>query len=144
MSSRHKYYNRKRIYVDIDETICFYDGVDRLGYKNAIPNTDNIEKINKLYDEGNTITYYTGRGTTSKVDYYDLTKSQLDSWGCKYHGLSVGEKPDYDLLICDKSIRIEELNDFVIKQMAAARDKNPRGREDAVVEPEALVGRNEQ
>ena len=109
MSSRHKYYNRKRIYVDIDETICFYDGVDRLGYKNAIPNTDNIEKINKIYDEGNTITYYTGRGTTSKVDYYDLTKSQLDSWGCKYHGLSVGEKPDYDLLICDKTKRIEEI-----------------------------------
>ena len=46
----------KRIYVDIDETICFYEGVDRLGYKNAIPDADNIEKINKLYDEGNIIT----------------------------------------------------------------------------------------
>jgi len=98
-----------RIFVDIDETICFYDGVDRLGYKNAIPNEKNIAKINKLYDEGHTITYYTARGAVSKIDYFDLTKNQLDSWNCKYHNLSVGEKPDYDLLICDKTKRIEEI-----------------------------------
>jgi hypothetical protein len=97
------------IYVDIDETICFYNRVDRLGYKEAIPSIENISKINKLYDEGNIITYYTGRGTVSKIDYYDLTKQQLEEWGCKYHELSVGEKPDYDLLICDKTKRIEEL-----------------------------------
>jgi len=99
----------KRIWVDIDETICFYDGVDRLGYKNAIPNYDNIDKINKLYDEGNYIKYWTGRGIVSKVDYYELTKSQLNEWGCKYHDLSVGEKPHYDILICDKTKRIEEI-----------------------------------
>ncbi len=97
------------IYVDIDETICFYNRVDRLGYKEAIPSIENISKINKLYDEGNIITYYTGRGTVSKIDYYDLTKQQLEEWGCKYHELSVGEKPDYDLLICDKTKRIEEI-----------------------------------
>ncbi len=99
----------KKIYVDIDETICFYDGVDRLGYKNAIPDMDNINKINKLYDDGNYIKYYTARGSTSEIDYYDLTKSQLDKWGCKYHDLSTGKKPDYDLLICDKTKRIEEI-----------------------------------
>jgi CMP-N,N'-diacetyllegionaminic acid synthase len=98
-----------KIFVDIDETICFYDGVDRLGYKNAIPNEKNIAKINKLYDEGHTITYYTARGAVSKIDYFNLTKNQLDSWNCKYHNLSVGEKPDYDLLICDKTKRIEEI-----------------------------------
>ena len=98
-----------KIFVDIDETICFYDGVDRLGYKNAIPNEKNIAKINKLYDEGHTITYYTARGAVSKIDYFNLTKNQLYSWNCKYHNLSVGEKPDYDLLICDKTKRIEEI-----------------------------------
>ena len=98
-----------KIFVDIDETICFYDGVDRLGYKNAIPNEKNIAKINKLYDEGHTITYYTARGAVSKIDYFNLTKNQLDSWNCKYHNLSVGEQPDYDLLICDKTKRIEEI-----------------------------------
>ena len=96
------------IFVDIDETICFYGGVDRL-YKNAIPNYDNIDKINKLYDEGNRITYWTGRGTVSRVDYYTLTREQLEKWECKYHDLSVGKKPNYDLLICDKTKRIGEL-----------------------------------
>ena len=92
-----------RIFVDIDETICFYDGVDRLGYKNAIPNQDNISKINKLYDEGNEITYWTARGSYSGIDYFEITKSQIEKWGCKYHYLNVGEKPNYDLLICDKT-----------------------------------------
>ncbi len=98
-----------KIYVDIDETICFYDGVERRGYKNAIPNYKNIDKINKLYDEDNHITYWTARGSVSKIDYYDLTKKQLSEWGCKYHELSVGEKPDYHLLICDRTKRIEEI-----------------------------------
>ena len=70
-------YMSKRIFVDIDETICFYGGVKRLGYKNAIPNYDNIDKINKLYDKGNYIKYWTGRGAVSKVDYNELTKKQL-------------------------------------------------------------------
>ena len=98
-----------RVFVDIDETICFYDGVDRLGYKNAIPNEKNMAKINKLYDEGHEITYWTARGSYSGIDYLELTANQLDEWGCQYHELSVGEKPNYDLLICDKTKRIEEI-----------------------------------
>ena len=98
-----------RIFVDIDETICFYKGVNRLGYKNAIPNEENIAKINKLYNEGHEITYWTARGSYSGIDYLELTTNQLDKWGCQYHKLSVGEKPTYDLLICDKTKRIEEL-----------------------------------
>ena len=98
-----------RIFVDIDETICFYEGVDRLGYKNAIPNYNNISKINNLYNEGHEITYWTARGSYSGIDYLELTANQLDEWGCQYHELSVGEKPNYDLLICDKTKRIEEI-----------------------------------
>ena len=98
-----------KIFVDIDETICFYDGVDRLGYKNAIPNEKNIAKINKLYEEVHEITYWTARGSYSGIDYLELTANQLDEWGCQYNELSVGEKPNYDLLICDKTKRIEEI-----------------------------------
>ena len=98
-----------KIFVDIGETICHYKDVDRLGYKNAIPILFNIEKINKLYDKGHEITYWTARGSFSKIDYFDLTKKQIEKWGCKYHYLSVGEKPTYDLLICDKTKRIEEI-----------------------------------
>ena len=32
-----------------------------------------------------------------------MTKNQLDSWGCKYHELSVGEKEDYDIWVDDKA-----------------------------------------
>ena len=95
------------IQVDIDETICFYK--DKRDYNLAIPNLENIKKINILYEEGHTIKYWTARGSITKIDWHDTTKKQLDLWGCKYHELSVGEKPHYDLLICDKTKRIEEL-----------------------------------
>jgi|TARA_Y100000310_G_scaffold333440_1_gene411017 hypothetical protein len=94
------------IYVDIDNTICSQEVEE---YEKAAPWNDNIDKINKLYDEGHHITYYTARGSSTGINWYNLTKQQLDHWGCKYHKLSVGRKPDYDLLICDKTKRIEEL-----------------------------------
>jgi len=96
-----------KIYVDIDETICFYSGARR--YELAEPNQENINKINKLYDDGHHITYWTARGCRSKTDCSDLTIKQLSRWKCKYHKLICNEKPDYDLLICDKTKRIEEL-----------------------------------
>ena len=96
-----------KIFVDIDETICKY--VDKRHYPNAIPIKENIEKINKLFDRGNQITYYTARGSVTGIDWFNVTKKQLDEWGCKYHTLSVGKKPNYDLLICDKTKRIEEI-----------------------------------
>ena len=98
------------IYVDIDETICYYEGEREYQYAIGIP--ENIEKINKLYDEGNTITYWTARGTVHRdriPEYEDLTFYQLNAWGAKFHNLIVGEKPAYDLIICDKSRRIEEI-----------------------------------
>jgi len=98
------------IYVDIDETICDYVyGGDFRAYALASPIQVNIDKINKLYDEGHNITYWTARGSKSGINHYDLTKKQLDEWSCKYHQLRVGDKPPYDLLICDKSRRIEEI-----------------------------------
>ena len=98
------------IYVDIDETICDYEyGEDKYNYILARPIQINIDKINKLYDDGNTITYYTARGSRTGEDWFEVTKTQIEEWGCKYHYLSVGEKPAYDLLICDKSRRIEEI-----------------------------------
>ena len=96
-----------KIFVDIDETICFYEG--ERNYPEAIPNMENIAKINKLYDEGHEITYWTARGAVTGLDWKKTTREQLDKWGCKFNWLSVGDKPAYDLLICDRTKRIEEI-----------------------------------
>ena len=96
-----------KIYVDIDETICYYES--ERDYNLALPILENIEKINKLHDEGNIITYWTARGSVTGIDWYDVTKDQLIRWGCKFTNLSVGQKPAYDLLICDKAINSDVL-----------------------------------
>ena len=96
----------KIIYVDIDETICITP--ESRNYSDAKPLIENINKINKLYDEGNTIVYWTSRGSRKQLNWYTLTKNQLDSWGVKYHELRV-DKPYYDLFIDDKTINIENL-----------------------------------
>lgn len=95
-----------KIYVDIDETICYYE--NEREYILAKPLKENIKKINKLFEEGNIITYWSARGSTTGIDWEEITKKQLDSWGCKFHNLCVGKKPPYDLLICDKAINAEE------------------------------------
>ena len=94
------------IYVDIDGTICSITNGD---YESAAPRLDQIAKINKLYDQGNKIVYWTARGTVTKKDWTYLTTKQLEQWGAKYHKLVMNTKPHYDLLVCDKTKRIEEL-----------------------------------
>ena len=100
------------IYVDIDETICHRECSSDFevvhDYTKAKPIRENIEKMNKLYDEGNTIVYWTARGSRKQIDWTELTKNQLKEWGVKYHELKV-DKPFYDLFIEDKALRIEEL-----------------------------------
>jgi histidinol phosphatase-like enzyme len=97
----------KIIYVDIDETICETPDKPRV-YEKSIPIKANIDKINKLYDEGNTIVYWTARGSRTQKNWYDLTKKQLIEWGAKHHELRV-DKPYYDFFIDDKNFRIEEI-----------------------------------
>ena len=109
------YNNNKKALVDIDETICFYE--DKRIYELAIPNHENIKKVNKLKEEGWHITYWTARGGHSEKDLFDFTSKQLKSWGCKYDELVTGYsnnpyldiKPSFDLIIDDKAKRIEEL-----------------------------------
>tara|TARA_R100000315_G_scaffold57794_1_gene32567 strand:- start:30 stop:332 length:303 start_codon:yes stop_codon:yes gene_type:complete len=97
-------------YVDIDGTICTQENKnDTLDYDKAKPRPEQIQKINKLYDDGHTIVYWTARGTVTGIDWNDLTENQLRLWGCKYHDLRVGTKPHYDVWVDDKSIKIEEL-----------------------------------
>ena len=93
------------IYVDIDETIC--ETPESIDYAKSVPITKNIKKINKLYDAGNTIIYWTARGSGTGLNWYDTTSKQLIDWGAKHHEVKVG-KPTYDLFICDKAINSEK------------------------------------
>ena len=92
------------IYVDIDETICITPE-DR-DYTKAVPIQKNINKINNLYDNGNTIVYWTARGSGTGIDWTELTVMQLKEWGAKYNQVKLG-KPVYDLFIDDKNINSE-------------------------------------
>lgn len=101
--------NGKTALVDVDETICFYEG--ERSYDLAKPNPANIAKINRMHDEGWRIIYWTARGSVTGLDHYALTLAQLNEWGCRFHELRCGplHKPHFDLLIDDKSRRIEEI-----------------------------------
>ena len=97
-----------KIYVDIDETICFYKG--ERNYLDAEPNITNIEKLNQLYYDGHHITYWTARGSVTGIDWLETTANQLDEWGCQYHELICGkQKGAFDMVIDDKAKRIEEI-----------------------------------
>ena len=88
------------VYIDIDDTICTRE--DEADYSSAIPIKANIKKANHYFEEGHTVVYWTARGTTTGIDWREVTEKQLGKWGVKYHHLKFG-KPQYDLLIEDKS-----------------------------------------
>jgi len=93
------------IYVDIDETICV--SPESRDYSKAIPIKKNINKINKMYDNGDTIIYWTARGTGTGINWRKVTERQFDDWGVQYHELKFG-KPQYDLFIDDKNMNTED------------------------------------
>ena len=93
---------KKNIYrVDIDDTILFsaYDEKSEFGYTLIGSNTELIEKINELYDNGNTIIVDTAR----HWNHLEITKKQLEQIGLKYHTLTMGQ-PYADFIINDKAV----------------------------------------
>lgn len=93
--------------VDIDNTICISENSD---YNNSVPITSRIRQLNKLFDEGHQIHYWTARGMSSGIDWSAFTYKQFSHWGVKYHTLSFG-KPSYDVWIDDKAINDLEFFD---------------------------------
>ena len=108
----------KRYCIDIDGTICT-PTVGR-DYHKAEPWKDRIKVLNKLYDEGNYIIYFTARAmgrfsdqphavasVNAKEVLFELTKQQLEEWGDKYNELIMG-KPNSDFFIDDKGEKDED------------------------------------
>jgi histidinol phosphatase-like enzyme len=96
--------NIKMVYIiDIDNTITETNGDD---YENAKPIKERIDKINELYDKGNTIIYWTARGSESGISWDKLTRKQLNDWGAKYK--SLGFKQYADFIIDDKVVNSKD------------------------------------
>lgn len=97
---------------DIDGTICSFTGGS---YKDAVPYTERIKEVNRLFAEGHTIIFYTARGMGSTnnnfaaayAKMYDVTEKQLKSWGVKYHSLFLG-KPYGDIYVDDRGVSDNE------------------------------------
>jgi len=90
---------------DIDGTLCETSGNK---YPDAIPIPAAIEEVRRLYEEGHTIKMFTARGTTSKIDWTELTIQQLKEWGAPYHELIMNVKPSFDIMIDDRAINAVE------------------------------------
>jgi len=97
--------NNKTYCFDLDGTLCHTKDKD---YSSSIPIDFAIKEVNRLYNLGHTIKIFTARGTTSKIDYTDLTKKQLDNWGVKFHELITNTKPSFDIFIDDKAVNAND------------------------------------
>ena len=86
---------------DLDGTLCTNTNGD---YTNANPFKDRISKVNELHSLGDKIIINTARGSSTGIDWYEITKNQLQKWGVKYDQLFVGKKIEADLFIDDKGI----------------------------------------
>ena len=78
----------KNYLIDIDGTIC--DDIpneepERMLTAEVYP--DALITLNKWYDEGHVITFFTSRTEEHRV----ITEAWLDKWGYKYHGLLMGK-----------------------------------------------------
>lgn len=91
---------------DIDGTIC--ETSEYSQYHTAKPYKHVVDEINRLYDQGNIIKVMTARGCVSGLDHTYLTKTQLDSWGLKYHELIMNKKPHAHLFVDDRAIHIDD------------------------------------
>ena len=100
---------------DIDGTLCSNTNGE---YEIVEPYPDVIARVNALYDAGHRIILYTARGSTTGIDWRELTENQLRSWGVKYHQLFLG-KPTADVYVDDKAINV---TDWLAEAMPASAD----------------------
>jgi CMP-N,N'-diacetyllegionaminic acid synthase len=95
--------------IDLDNTLCDTkknkDG--NWDYLGAKPFKSRIDRVNKLYDEGNRIIIETARGCVSKKNWYEQTYNQLIEFELKFHELRTGVKFNADFFIDDKAINSE-------------------------------------
>ena len=85
---------------NIDGTLCTNTDGD---YTKAKPFSDPILHVNMLFAAGHTIKFFTARGSTTGVNWYESTFNQMSGWGVHFHELIVG-KPYAEIFIEDTAI----------------------------------------
>ncbi len=90
----------KVIFIDIDGTVCTEEKTFERPLAKPLPGAK--ETIDRWYDEGNTIIFWTSRGW----EQYRITKDWLDRNGFRYHQLIMG-KPIASVFIDDRAQRFE-------------------------------------
>lgn len=88
---------------DIDGTLCTKTDGD---YALAEPFYDRIAVVNALYAAGHVIKLFTARGSTSGIDWREVTERQMQVWNVRYHKLIMG-KPEADIFIDDKAFHAD-------------------------------------
>lgn len=91
---------------DLDETLC--TRAINGDYRTAEPLKKAILKVNELHSQGHKILIFTGRGSSSGIDWTDVTLGQLAKWCVHYDELIMNKKPTYDIIIDDKAINAED------------------------------------
>jgi CMP-N-acetylneuraminic acid synthetase len=96
----------KTFVFDIDGVIAtITPGND---YSLAGPLADNIRRINRLHDAGNTIILFTARGSATGINWSEVTHRQMAEWGVRHHRLMLG-KPAADHYVDDKMMGLDTL-----------------------------------
>ena len=96
----------KTFVFDIDGVIAtITPGND---YSLAGPLLDNIRRINRLHDAGNTIILFTARGSATGINWSEVTHQQMVEWGVRHHRLMLG-KPAADHYVDDKMMGLDTL-----------------------------------
>jgi len=92
----------------LDGTLCTKVPGNPPDYSEALPIYKRIEDVNRLYDQGHRILILTSRGDTTGVNWYKVTRAQLESWGIRHHKLLMNTKPFYDFWVDDKAMSVKE------------------------------------
>lgn len=95
----------RRLVVDIDGVLA--EAVPELDYAMAGPISDNIARVNALYEAGCHIVLFTARGSGTGKDWSAVTTDQMKRWGVRYHELCFG-KPPADYYVDDRLVSLPQ------------------------------------
>ncbi len=95
----------RRLVIDIDGVLA--EPVPELDYAQAGPITENVARVNALYDAGCHIALFTARGSGTGKDWQAVTAGQMQRWGVRYHELLFG-KPPADYYVDDRLVSLPQ------------------------------------